>query len=84
MASMWRIKKVVGETGLSQSQVYQGVKEGWFPPPAKTMPGEKVKSQAWFDDEVIAYNEERRTARDAKLKAAGKEPPPRAAAEATP
>jgi prophage regulatory protein len=70
--SIERLPQVKQRTGLSTSQIYVGMAEGWFPLAAKLFDG--AKAVGWFDDEISAWVESRRKARDAKLaaKAAGK------------
>jgi hypothetical protein len=55
---------------LSPSEVYDGVKRGWFPAPTKLFEG--GRAQGWFSDEIADYIERRRKARDETLAAAAR------------
>src|SRR5262245_23445263 len=49
-------------TGLQRSMIEIGMREGWFPKPIKLTPG--GKAVGWLADEIAAWQEERRRARD--------------------
>lgn len=57
----WRLPRVIEETGLSKSAVYEGMTDGTFP---KSFPLSR-RSVAWNSDEVNQWKR-------AKLEAAGK------------
>ena len=70
MVEILRLPAVRQRTGLSTSQVYDGLKHGWFPKPVKLFPNSKAVG--WPSDEVDAYIELRRRARNDALLAAKK------------
>jgi prophage regulatory protein len=65
MAILLRLPAVKERTGMSTSQIYAEMDEGRFPAPAPLFEG--AKARGWFDDEIDAYVEARRKARDEKL-----------------
>jgi predicted DNA-binding transcriptional regulator AlpA len=71
---MLRKSEVLIVTGLKKSQLDVAIKDGRFPKSIPILEGGRAR--AWFEDEINAYQESRRKARDAALAAA----PPKAVA----
>jgi prophage regulatory protein len=53
--AFWRLNKVLAETGLSKSTVYDLVKKGNFPAGVRLA----NKAVGWVDTEVMAWQEGR-------------------------
>lgn len=53
--AFWKLHKVMDETGLGRSTIYDYVKKGQFPPPVRI--GDKAV--AWVDQEVMDWGEAR-------------------------
>jgi prophage regulatory protein len=64
---MIRKPEVLRRTGLQKSQLDVAIKDGRFPNSVPVLEG--GRAQAWFEDEVDAYIESRRQARDAAIAA---------------
>jgi prophage regulatory protein len=69
MATILRLPAVKQQTGMSTSQIYTEMDAGRFPPPARLFEG--ARACGWFSDEIDAYVEARRKARDKKLEERG-------------
>lgn len=58
---IWRLKKVVEQTGLGRSSIYKLIKEGSFPKPVPL----GIRAVGWVATEINAWIEDRVRERDA-------------------
>lgn len=56
-----RIRDVMAICGRSRTRIYMDMKEGRFPKPVKIGPA----AVAWYEPDIIAWQEEKLVARDA-------------------
>jgi prophage regulatory protein len=59
-----RRPEVEQRTGLKRSAIYEGIAEGWFPPPVDIIPG--GKAVGWLEHEIDDLIAKRIAARDSK------------------
>lgn len=58
---IWRLKKVMEQTGLGRSSIYKLIKEGSFPKPVPL----GIRAVGWVATEINAWIEDRVRERDA-------------------
>ena len=58
---IWRLKKVMEQTGLGRSSIYKLIKEGSFPKPVPL----GARAVGWVATEINAWIEDRVRERDA-------------------
>ncbi len=58
---IWRLKKVMEQTGLGRSSIYKLIKEGSFPKPVPL----GIRAVGWVATEINAWIESRVRVRDA-------------------
>jgi predicted DNA-binding transcriptional regulator AlpA len=60
-----RRPEVLAACGYGPTQLDELIQQGKFPAPISLSPGGRARG--WFEDEIIAYQEERAAERDTKL-----------------
>jgi prophage regulatory protein len=59
-----RLPGVIAKTGVCRSDVYDGMKNGWFPKNFKLVPD--GKAVAWDEAEIEEFLDKRKAERDGK------------------
>lgn len=62
----WRLDRVMAETGMSRSAIYEGMQAGTFPKSFKI----SERCIAWVSDEIEAWKAQRLAARSKSKEAA--------------
>jgi len=57
-----RKPEVLARLGIKKTQLDEAIRDGRFPAPTKILEG--GRAEGWFSDEIEAYVESRRAARD--------------------